>query len=146
MAKQRKHHHKRPHKRRWKTSRILTWGGLACLGAAIVILGFFAFTGGDEGPRRSLRQDPVVSTEGQVEVKVVDNDYEPRDLTVQAGTEITWVFDGDVPHTVTEDQGSFDSRTLQSGDTYVRTFDEPGTYYYYCTLHHAMQGKLIVQP
>ncbi len=137
---------KRPIKRRWKTSRILTWVGFGCLVAAIAVLGFFAFIGGDEQPRRKVRQDPVLSTERQVTVDVVDNDYEPGNLTVSRGAEVTWRFEGDIPHTVTDARGTFDSGVFESGDQFVLTFDEPGTYDYYCTLHHAMQGKILVQP
>ncbi len=146
MPKRPKSTHRRTHRRRWKTSRVLTWVGLACLAIAIVVLGFFAFTGGDGGSRRSVRQTPVVSDEPHVTVDVIDNDFEPRDLTVRSGTEVTWSFEGRAAHDVTDDRGAFESGTLRRGDEFVMTFDEPGTYYYYCTLHHVMQGTLVVQP
>jgi plastocyanin len=135
-------------RRRWKTSRLLTWVGLSCIALAIIVLSFFAFTngGGEDQPRRRLRQDPVVSQEQQVTVEAVDNDYEPRHLTVNLGTEITWRMDGDAAHTITDEEGSFDSGVLDPGDEYVLTFEKAGTYYYYCTLHHAMQGTLVVEP
>jgi plastocyanin len=137
---------KRPVKRRWKTSRILTWVGFACLAAALAVLAFFALAGGGERPRRSVRQAPVVSTERQISVDVVDNDYEPRDLTVNRGAEVTWRFKGDIPHSVTDDRGRFNSGVMESGAEFAITFDEAGTYYYYCTLHHGMQGTLAVLP
>ena len=135
-------------KQRWTTSRILTWVGLGLLAATIVALGFLALYGGsDDGGRRatSLRQDPVVSEESAVTVAVIDDDYEPRDLTVRPGTTITWKFEGDRPHTVTDDRGAFDSGTLERGAEWVQTFDEPGEYFYYCRLHHAMLGTLRVE-
>lgn len=137
---------KRPIKRRWKTSRILTWVGFGCLAAAIVVLGFFAFIGGDDGSRRSVRQTPVISDEPNVIVEVIDNDFEPNHLTIRAGAEVVWEFKGRAAHDVTESGGGFESGTRGRGDEYILSFDEPGTYYYYCTLHHAMQGTLIVQP
>jgi plastocyanin len=140
-----KHRRRTARGRRRKTSRILTWIGLAFLGATIAVLGFVAFTGGDSEPRRSLRQAPVVSDERRVEVDVVDNDYEPRHLTVRTGTEVSWRFAGDAAHDVTDDRGAFESGTMREGDEFLLTFDEPGTYYYYCTLHHAMQGTLVVR-
>ena len=129
---------------RWPASRVLVWVGLACLAGAVVIVGFFAFSGGGGEPRRALRQEPVVSEEPAVTVEVVDNDFEPRELTVRPGTEVTWKFEGDAAHDVTEDRGAFSSGTMDEGDEYVLTFEDAGTYYYYCTLHHAMQGTLIV--
>ena len=35
---------------------------------------------------------------------------------------------------------------MTEGDEYVLTFEDPGTFYYYCTLHHSMQGTIIVAP
>jgi plastocyanin len=87
----------------------------------------------------------VVSDERRVEVDVVDNDFEPRHLTVRTGTEVIWKFAGDAAHDVTDDRGAFESGTMREGDEYIMTFEEPGTYYYYCTLHHAMQGTLVVR-
>ena len=146
MAKRRKNHHKPRPRKPWKTSRILTRVGLGCLAVAIVVLGFFAFTGGEDKPRTRVRQQPVVSEESHVAVEVVDNDFVPKDLTVRPGTEIVWDFTGRAAHDVTDDRGAFESGTLGRDDEFVMTFDEPGTYYYYCSLHHAMQGTLVVQP
>jgi plastocyanin len=103
--------------------------------------------GGDEGRRAtSLRQDPVISEASEVSVAVVDDDYEPRELTVRPGTTITWKFEGDRPHTITDDRDRFDSGTLDRGAEWVQTFDEPGEYFYYCVLHHAMLGTVRVEP
>jgi plastocyanin len=88
----------------------------------------------------------VVSEASDVVVDVVDDDYEPRDLTIRPGTTVTWKFVGDRPHTVTDDRGAFDSGTLERGGEFIERFDEPGEYFYYCRLHHAMLGTLRVEP
>jgi len=119
---------------------------VASLGALAVIVAaasFFAF-GRDETPKRPVRTKPVVTTEMQVDVIVDNLDYTPRDLTVPKGATVTWKFEDDLPHNVTEDRGAFESDTLQKGDEWSRVFDTPGTYYYYCTLHHIMQATLVV--
>ena len=146
MANRRKSPHKRRQKKRWKTSQILTWVGVACIAVTVVVLGFFAFTGGEGGSRAPMRQAPVVSEESRVTVEVVDNDFVPKDLTVRPGTEIVWEFKGRAAHDVTDDRGAFESGTLGRDDEFIMTFEEPGTYYYYCTLHHAMLGTLTVAP
>jgi plastocyanin len=112
------------------------------------VLAFFAFGrgGDDDAARRAVRQTPVVSEESSVTIDVIDSDYGPRHLTVRPGTEVTWDFQGDLPHTITEVGGLFDSDILERGDKYVLTFADPGDYEYYCTLHHAMQGTLVVAP
>ncbi len=116
---------------------IVIGGALAAIVAA-----FYAFTG-DDAPKRHVRQEPVVTTEKQVSVEVFDRDYDSRDLTITPGTRVTWNFTGDLPHNVVDDRGAFESPTLKKGDEWSLTFDDPGTFYY-CTLHHAMQGILIV--
>jgi plastocyanin len=146
MAKRRRPQHKRRPRRRWKTSRILSWVGLACLAVAIAVIGFFTFAGGEGQARRSVRQTPVVSDEPFVSVDVVDNDFEPKHFTVRRGTEVTWESKASAAHDVTDESGGFESGTMRRGDEFVLTFEEPGTYYYYCTLHHSMQGTLVVQP
>lgn len=146
MPKRKNKRHNPPPKKRWRTSRIFTWVGLGCLAIAIVVLGFFAFAGGESSPRPRVRQTPVVTDERQFTIEVVDNDFQPKNLTVRAGTEVNWDFKGRAAHDVTEESGAFRSGTLGRGDEFILTFDEPGTYNYYCTLHHVMQGIIVVQP
>ncbi|HEX9776295.1 MAG TPA: cupredoxin domain-containing protein [Actinomycetota bacterium] len=73
-------------------------------------------------------------------VSAVDDAFEPESITVRAGEPIVWTMDGDNPHTVTADDGSFDSGTLDPGDTFDTTFADPGTYDYYCAFHGAAGG------
>ncbi len=48
-------------------------------------------------------------------------------------------------HTVTADDGSWDSGDVQPGATWRRTFDRPGTYPYHCTPHPFMQAVVVVE-
>jgi plastocyanin len=124
-------------------SRALLIVGVIALLAVAGIGAVMAFDGGDGGPR-TTRQTPVVTDATDVTVDVIDNDYEPRDLTVPLGARVTWTFSGNLPHTVTNEEGKFDSGIFEDGDEYHLTFESPGTYTYYCTLHHAMRGTVIV--
>lgn len=85
---------------------------------------------------------------GAESVDIVDIDFDPREITVPAGTTVTWTNTGDLPHTVTKDSGpgeDFDSGSLSSGDTFEQTFTEPGTYDYLCTIHANQNGTVIVE-
>lgn len=73
-------------------------------------------------------------------VSAVSNRFDPQDLTFPAGTTVIWTNQGFLPHTVTADDGAFDSGTLNPGDTFQFTFDQPGTYPYHCRFHGGSGG------
>ncbi len=82
-------------------------------------------------------------------VSSTDNEFTPRELHIQPGQTVTWMNNGQTGHTVTADEGSFDSHTFQPGAQYTHTFTTPGRYPYYCALHGAaggygMAGVIIV--
>jgi plastocyanin len=84
----------------------------------------------------------------QVAVEIVDIDYDPKEATVPVGATVKWTNTGDLPHTVTKEDGpgpDFDSGTLQPGDTYEETFTTPGQIAYLCTIHSGQDGSLTVQ-
>src|SRR4051794_4215731 len=77
-------------------------------------------------------------------VTIVDFAFQPASLEVTAGTTVTWTNSGAAPHTVTADDGAFDSGTLQPGSTFSFTFDTPGTFAYHCEIHPNMTATIIV--
>jgi nitrite reductase (NO-forming) len=74
-----------------------------------------------------------------------DNDYEPKVLTIKAGTTVHWVNDDRVVHTVTARDRSFHSGNMRKGKKWSHTFIKPGEYEYYCIPHPWMVGKVIVE-
>jgi plastocyanin len=81
------------------------------------------------------------SVEGPA-VSVRDYQFEPASLTVEAGSTVTWVWEGRAPHNVVG-QG-FESPEQSSGN-FRHTFDRPGTYPYECTIHPGMDGTIVVE-
>jgi plastocyanin len=78
---------------------------------------------------------------------VIDNfSFAPAVLTIPAGTTVTWTNRDDIPHTVTESAQHFKSTALDTDDSFSHTFDEPGTYEYFCSLHPKMTGRIVVEP
>ena len=59
--------------------------------------------------------------------------------TITAGASVTFTWTGSLQHSVTADDGSFDSGVKGSG-TFVQTFNTPGTYRYFCVIHGAAGG------
>ena len=58
---------------------------------------------------------------------------------------VTWVNNDDAPHTVTANDGSFNSGNLDPGQSWSFTFTDPGTYTYHCSYHSWMEGTVIVK-
>jgi plastocyanin len=88
-------------------------------------------------------------TDAGPSVSVQDFQFNPVNAQVPAGATVTWTFDGASAHTVTADDASFDSGTMNQGGTFTMTFDTPGTYAYYCAIHGAaggvgMAGTIVV--
>ena len=71
--------------------------------------------------------------------------YGPETVTVSKGTTVTWTQHDSAVHTVTSVSGNIlDSQNLAKGETFSYTFDETGTFEYYCTNHPSMKGTVIV--
>src|SRR5215203_4440425 len=95
-----------------------------------------------------LISTPAASAQNEMTVSIQDFSFDPDQITVAPGTTVTWVNDGQAPHTVTSTDGKeLDSATLQPGDTYSFTFkdDDAGeTYAYQCTIHPQMTASVNV--
>jgi plastocyanin len=87
---------------------------------------------------------PAASAQDDMTVSIQDFFFSPDQMTVAPGTTVTWVNDGQQPHTSTADDGTWDSGTLQPGDDYSFTFDQPGTYTYHCSVHPDMTATITV--
>jgi plastocyanin len=79
-----------------------------------------------------------------VAVKIGNFTFGPQDLTVKAGTTVTWTNEDDIPHTVVS-PNTFRSKVLDTDGTYAFTFTTPGTYKYFCSLHPHMTGTIVVE-
>src|SRR5215213_6033552 len=87
---------------------------------------------------------PAASAQDEMTVSIQDFFFDPGQLTVAPGTTVTWVNKGPSPHTTTADDGSWDSGTLQQGEDFSFTFDQPGTYTYHCSIHPDMTATVKV--
>ncbi len=80
-----------------------------------------------------------------VTVSIQDFAFDPPDITVAPGTTVTWVNKDSVPHTTTANDETWDSETLQPGESFSFTFDAPGTFPYFCEIHPRMMGSVTVR-
>jgi plastocyanin len=106
------------------TSLILVAGALVGVVAGVVV----------EDTPPPVSEAPTVTLAG--------NAFDPHEVTIRAGDSVTWIWDdGAVQHDVVAE--AFSS-AIQADGTYRRTFEEPGTYAYLCTLHPRMTGTVTV--
>ena len=79
-----------------------------------------------------------------------DECYIPYDVTIPSGSTVSWINDDSAAHTVTSGTvnagltGVFDSGIFMAGSTFEVTFDEAGTFDYFCMVHPWMTGQVIV--
>ena len=72
----------------------------------------------------------------------------PNAVTVKAGSSVTWLNcepAGTPSHTTTSDQGVWHSPLLAPGDAFTQTFDTPGVFPYFCTVHPFMTATVTVE-
>jgi plastocyanin len=113
--------------------------------ASLGLLGFGILSSahGQGGSDAPLTADlPTVSAK----TVTIDNfSFSPADITVPAGTTLTWTNRDDIPHTVVSNDQQFKSKALDTDEKFSHTFDKPGTYSYFCSIHPKMVAKVIVE-
>ena len=80
----------------------------------------------------------------EIPVSIIDMVYAPATVEVTAGATVHWTNDDAVVHTVTARDGSFNSGVMETGVVFSQTFDEPGTYDYFCAIHPLQGGQIVV--
>jgi plastocyanin len=108
-------------------------------------------TGDDGGGDQEVPDDVVVVDTDPAPVVALDNTFRPENVEIPAGTEVVWSNRGRNEHNVLPVEGDawgVEVDGFQPGDTYSQTFDEPGVYRYYCSIHGTedagMIGALVV--
>ena len=76
--------------------------------------------------------------------------FDPPTVTIKAGDSVEWVNNKMAPHNVVFDGNedlSHEGLTFSPGESFTKTFSDPGTYSYYCAPHRGagMVGKVVVQ-
>jgi len=108
---------------------------------AAVLCASFLFVGAGEITSRAANVPPSI-----VEVKIDNFTFAPMDLTVAVGTTVKWINRDDIPHTVvSEDKTTFKSKAMDTDESFSYTFNQPGTYTYFCSIHPKMVAKIIVK-
>jgi plastocyanin len=100
-------------------------------------------------------EEPDVAADTVIELVAENIQFDTDEIVVPAGEELTLIFENrdGVPHdfilftdeTMTEDVFGTDLYTGPVTEEYTFTVDEPGEYYFHCSVHPAMDGTLIAE-
>jgi plastocyanin len=71
--------------------------------------------------------------------------FGPRRIEIPVGGSITWTNNDPLVHTITADDGSWDSGPIEPGKTWTHTFTQPGEYSFHCTPHPFMKAIVVVR-
>ena len=121
---------------------------LAATGLALALAACSGSSGTAAPAATSAPSDAPVSeapAAGGSTVSIKDFAFNPGSITVASGTTVTWTNDDTAGHTVTADDGSFDSATVAAGATFSQAFGTAGTFTYHCNLHSSMTATVVVQ-
>lgn len=132
--------------------------------AAAIFIGGLTLAGcGGSTPSTDPAQTGEQPTSGGA-IEVVNIAYSPETLEVTAGTEVRWTNrDESVRHTVTsgapgdngvpgvsegksaKPDGVFNGDLPDASSTFAFTFEEAGTFPYFCEVHPSMIGEIVVR-
>lgn len=123
-----------------------------------------ALSGACAGGMQSGDDQSSATETAATEVAVVNIAYDPETLTIESGTEVLWVNEDEgVHHTVTSGEpgdngvpgvskgkkarpdGTFDGDLPEASSEFTFTFDEAGTFPYFCKIHPSMTGEVVVE-
>jgi plastocyanin len=107
-------------------------------------------------PKATTSQSPVVPSQAvqpqasqqtaDVTVKIRNFKFEPANLAIAVGKTVQFINLDEEPHTATATDGAFDSKALDTNETWNYTATKSGTYSYICSIHPFMKGTLTVTP
>jgi plastocyanin len=97
----------------------------------------------EASPSQAASAAPASAASGNA-VTIQNFSFQPGTITVKVGTTVTWTNQDTIGHTVTLDDGSATSGTLEHGQTYNQTFSKAGTFAYHCKIHPSMTATVTV--
>jgi len=91
-----------------------------------------------------LEEDMKTAGAGVKQVVLDNFSFAPATAAVAAGSTVTWTNHDDVPHNIVSTEQKFKSPVLDTDEQFSHTFDVPGTYNYFCSIHPRMTGQVRV--
>lgn len=104
----------------------------------------------EENGQEAGQETVVAQTGDEVKIEMRNLRFIPEMVTIKQGTTATWVNEDSVIHTVTSgerdnESGIFDSGNIRGGESFSYTFNDKGTFDYFCRPHLGMKGTIEVE-
>jgi len=119
--------------------------------ATALLLASCGGSGGDNGGQSCSPAGGSTSGTPTQTVKVVSDPntigkYDPATVTAKVGDTVAWDFQDNtgVQHSVSEDNGTFESCLQNTGAKFMVTFSKAGDFKYHCQIHAQMLGEIKV--
>lgn len=127
--------------KRWMRAELLLWW-------LVIVFGVSTYWVWNVASATPVSGQPTVKVSASSEtkpaktvtVRISNFTFDPKDLQIESGTTVIWQ-NTTGHHSVTADDGSFDSPIMAPGEEFKRTFDQPGSIKYFCNLHGAAGGQ-----
>lgn len=118
---------------------------ICILGAAVAVGALFLPPRDSAAPAPAPAPASVTAESGPVEVSIEAFTFTEAG-PLSAGQQVLVTNNDSVPHTLTADDGSFDTGLLQPGDQAVITVpNSSGEFSFFCEVHPAMTGAFSVE-
>lgn len=139
-----------PPLRRLQPARSAALGAILAIGALTMCVSDRQATGPVpvEGDCRIPLTSPILGASHTL-VAIRNFGFHPATVRVKEGTTVTWVNcepETIDPHTSTSETGVWASTSLPPGAIFSHTFDQAGSFPYFCVPHPFMRATVIVEP
>jgi len=85
------------------------------------------------------------SGEGAAKAEMRTMTFAPNRLEIAAGTTVRWTNNDQLVHTISADDGSWDSGPVEPGKSWSHTFTQAGEFAFHCTPHPFMKAVVVVR-
>ncbi len=129
-------------------ARGLIIAGAIALAVFIVVPAIVISSGGWDmghmhGRGRNTSGSAAVQGGSQANVRIEGFAFDPGNLQVAPGATVTWTNEDSAQHDATARDADWKTERLSKGERDTLTFDSPGDYDYYCSIHPSMKARLV---
>lgn len=89
-------------------------------------------------------ENPARTAELEATVIIENGEFSPPHLAVKAGTTVKWINKDTQAHHVMADDESFESGSLEPGESFSHRFEETGDVDYHCHEHREQKGMVMI--